>query len=419
MDKCGPKKWTCKTCPTPKTYIVVFKGRLRVRSIPNTSAEVKILGLLNHGDQVTSPFPPTNTGWLRIDSVTSVNPNTGVLGTPTKRDNGWICMRTPQHKDLVSLLTPAIRAATTKFIIDRAREIEKKRKAAAEEAERRRKAEADRLEMIRKSGFVSMTLGGQTPKNVGFAAKTFASKTEDIVPIKRLHTHVASASSGLASLGTELLCQMNEMSGPKHWTPLPTGQNDAIIELASWSDEYKEALRHFKKTSSKRVVKIERVQNHYLHQRYLRRKMMMMSSGRPHVNEMLLFHGTRQTPPTKIWDGLNACGFDPRLGSGYYGKGAYFAQNSSYSANSYAHTLANTQPPLKQIFLATVLIGEYKDYKTTTMNSLKRAPDLPSNHSHAPGLYDSVKGGPHSGTFMYIVYNADQSYPLYLYTFRA
>ena len=146
--------------------------------------------------------------------------------------------------------------------------------------------------------------------------------------------------------------------------------------------------------------------------------MMMLSSGKSYVNEMLLFHGTRNTPPSKIWDGLNACGFDPRLGSGYYGKGAYFAQNCQYSAASYAHKMYGNQS-LKQLFLASVLIGEYKDYGTTTMNSLKRAPDLPSHHPHAPGLYDSVKGGPHSGTFMYIVYNADQSYPLYLYTFRA
>ena len=35
--------------------------------------------------------------------------------------------------------------------------------------------------------------------------------------------------------------------------------------------------------------------------------------------------GTRAALPSYIWDGLNAGGFDPRLGKGYYGVGAYFA----------------------------------------------------------------------------------------------
>ena len=439
-----------------------------MRSQPNTTTASNIVGLLKHGDEVRGRYRVGD--WLRIDKIAHLDTKTGILG-PEKDEVAWVCTHTSQHKDLVSPLTQKLRDDVTKFVRERERENERRRKLEFERAEKARKAELARLEAIRKTGAVNITLGGHTPRGVGYASK-FSSKTDDVVPIKRLPTTVSSQASGLALLGTELLSQMTEMSGPKHWTPLPTGQNDALVELASWSDEYKEALRHFRKTCRNHVVKIERVQNHYLHQRYIRRKMMMLSSGKPYVNEMLLFHGTRNTPPSKIWDGLNACGFDPRLGSGYYGKGAYFAQNCQYSASSYAHKMPGNQS-LKQLFLASVLIGEYKDYGTycslslslshpltqqqqqsthsyhlhnsmipylsfariplecyeklnshsntgtTTMNSLKRAPDLPSYHPHAPGLYDSVKGGPHSGTYMYIVYNADQSYPLYLYTFRA
>ena len=46
------------------------------------------------------------------------------------------------------------------------------------------------------------------------------------------------------------------------------------------------------------------------------------------------------------------------------------------------------------------------------MTTLKRAPDLPTGHPCYPGLYDSVQGGPHSGSLMWIVYHSDQAYPI-------
>ena len=104
------------------------------------------------------------------------------------------------------------------------------------------------------------------------------------------------------------------------------------MELPSWSEEYKEALRLFRKTvTNKTMVKIERIQNTYLYQKYTVRKIQMVTKNKGIVNERLLFHGTRAARPGFIWDGLNAGGFDPRLGKGYYGIGAYFAEKSSYS----------------------------------------------------------------------------------------
>ena len=73
---------------------------------------------------------------------------------------------------------------------------------------------------------------------------------------------------------------------------------------------------------------------------------------------------------------------------------------------------------MKQMFLASVLCGHSKVYGTTLAKTLKRAPDLPAGHSCYPGLYDSVQGGPHSGSLMWIVYHSDQAYPRYLYTYK-
>ena len=90
---------------------------------------------------------------------------------------------------------------------------------------------------------------------------------------------------------------------------------------------------------------------------------------------------------------------------------AYFAEKAAYSDQSqYVHKTSNGD---RQIFLAKVLTGRSKDFGETLCQNLKRPPPLPSG----AGLYDSVKGGPHSGSVMYVVYNWEQSYPAYLITY--
>jgi len=220
--------------------------------------------------------------------------------------------------------------------------------------------------------------------------------------------------ANMAELGKQLLACMTQLKGPPHWTPLKSGETDALVDVAMGSPEYNEASKLFRRTLTKTITRIQRVQNFYLWQRYLTRKMAMVKKNGGMINEMLLFHGTRTAKPSYIWDGMNATGFDPRLGKGYYGVGAYFAEKAKYS-HAYTHKPGGG---VGQMFLASVLCGEFKNYGTTLAQSNKRAPQLPSGHSRYPGSYDSVKGGPHSGSYMYIVYKADQALPLYLYTYR-
>jgi hypothetical protein len=67
-----------------------------------------------------------------------------------------------------------------------------------------------------------------------------------------------------------------------------------------------------------------------------------------------LFHGTRATPPDKIY--RSETGFNINYSNeGLWGKAIYFAVNSSYS-NMYASTTPNGE---KQMFMATVIIGDY------------------------------------------------------------
>ena len=79
--------------------------------------------------------------------------------------------------------------------------------------------------------------------------------------------------------------------------------------------------------------------------------------------------------------------------------------------------------PRKEMFLANVLTGFAKDYGTTKQENLKRPPDVRYKwhplweDASAPGIYDSVRGGPHSGTIMYVTYEKGYAYPSYLIEF--
>lgn len=64
-----------------------------------------------------------------------------------------------------------------------------------------------------------------------------------------------------------------------------------------------------------------------------------------------------------------------------------------------------------------MITGYDKNFNRTTKTDLKRAPDLPAGHAGYPGLYDSVQGN-HDGSVMFIVYEGQQAYPLYLYTYK-
>jgi hypothetical protein len=68
-----------------------------------------------------------------------------------------------------------------------------------------------------------------------------------------------------------------------------------------------------------------------------------------------LFHGTSATDPSLIYK--SESGLDMRFSKpGMYGKGIYFAENSSYS-DGYAY-FKNNSSGQKQMFLALVLVGD-------------------------------------------------------------
>jgi hypothetical protein len=72
-------------------------------------------------------------------------------------------------------------------------------------------------------------------------------------------------------------------------------------------------------------------QNRILWGRYQRQRYVMASlNGVDKVNERSLFHGTKDLPPSVIYDGV--IGFDARMTreGNFYGRGVYFAEAAAY-----------------------------------------------------------------------------------------
>ena len=198
------------------------------------------------------------------------------------------------------------------------------------------------------------------------------------------------------------------VSYPSEWEP----QSDEI-ELKSvlhGSKEWSNVEADMKKSMpGVRLIKVERIQNKGLWEKYNFCKRRLYIKNRSDVNEMRLFHGTRTNPPEKIYRSEH--GFDFRFGSsGMWGRGAYFAVNASYSSN-YAYRSVDPTCSGRQIFMAYVLTGDSKKMRADSSLVVP-----PCKEGRTDERYDSVNGD--SGTSqIYVVYDHDKSYPAYLITF--
>lgn len=199
--------------------------------------------------------------------------------------------------------------------------------------------------------------------------------------------------------------------GP-NWEP-----QKEIIELKNVSrllKEWEDIEKLFKATlPNSNLRQIQRIQNKWLWEKYsFCRKRMIEKNGVMGANEMMLFHGTRQTPPKVIYTSEH--GFDFRFGTsgGLWGKGAYFACDAYYS-NNYAYKQVGNSfcGNQNQMFLAFVLTGDSFTHR------VDRTLDKPPiKNFFTLEHYDSINGITAS-TKIYVVYDHDKSYPAYLITY--
>eukprot|EP01059_Diplonema_ambulator_P016814 TRINITY_DN28794_c0_g1_i1.p1 TRINITY_DN28794_c0_g1~~TRINITY_DN28794_c0_g1_i1.p1 ORF type:complete len:422 (+),score=104.36 TRINITY_DN28794_c0_g1_i1:58-1266(+) len=198
---------------------------------------------------------------------------------------------------------------------------------------------------------------------------------------------------------------------PDGWD-LPMEGNLKVVALPD-GEEKDAVVKAFVKTMEGVVVeKVERVQNKVLWKRFACEVELL---GNKTCKD--LFHGTRGTPPELIYNGQD--GFDMRFcTSGLWGIASYFSTTAAYS-NSYAY---RTPSGSRQMFLATVLLGNVCDFKTTTKSDLRLPPEMPpvsTSSASTPAVlrYDSVSGITASTT-VHMIYANSRAYPKYLITYK-
>ncbi|CAG0915375.1 unnamed protein product [Notodromas monacha] len=164
-----------------------------------------------------------------------------------------------------------------------------------------------------------------------------------------------------------------------------------------------------------KVVKISKIRNRRLWERYVHRKKEVADENNGHANERMLFHGS------PFINAIVHKGFDERHAyiGGMFGAGIYFAENSSKS-NQYVYGIGGgTGCPThkdrscyvcqRQMLLCRVTLGK----SFLQFSAMKMA--------HAPPGHHSVIGRPSQGGLSfpeYVVYRGEQAYPEYLVTYQ-
>ena len=201
-------------------------------------------------------------------------------------------------------------------------------------------------------------------------------------------------------------------STPSEWDNDDSSDSCSLKTVSSNSSEFAKVQGLMLDTlPNVRIIKLQRIQNKWLWNRYYQHREQMKKKNQGIVNEKDLFHGTSNIDPKDIY----ACeeGFDMRFSArGLWGQGIYFAVNASYSDN-YAHITTNG----RQMFLAKVVVGATSVYLRSD-KSLRMPPRKPSITKilFAGERYDSVSGNT-QGSEVYIIYDNQKAYPFYLITY--
>jgi poly [ADP-ribose] polymerase 10/14/15 len=216
---------------------------------------------------------------------------------------------------------------------------------------------------------------------------------------------------------------VDALAPPRAWSKEdidPAGMK--LVEVDAAGDnaaEYKNVVDAFMESlpsasASANIVSLERIQNLALWQSYAAKKQTLLLRGGSEGIEAsklkeyekpMLFHGTSDWASAKIMEqGFNRmfCGKNATA----YGKGVYFAVQSSYSAsNTYSPPASDG---IKRMFVCCVLAGEICMGKSDQLVPDERKPNQ---------LYDSTTDNM-TNPSMYITYHDAQAYPAYLIRFK-
>ncbi|XP_078489421.1 protein mono-ADP-ribosyltransferase PARP14-like isoform X2 [Ciona intestinalis] len=149
---------------------------------------------------------------------------------------------------------------------------------------------------------------------------------------------------------------------PDVWKPMKRNEKLLTVDVDPWSDEFKEVLKEFRQSSSfiKSVVKLQRLQHPFQYDQFHSREKVVETELKSRNKTQLpvtrrLFHGTSPESCEKICkEGFNRSYAGKNATK--YGKGMYFAVNSSYCHDN---GFAQQGTGNCHMFLAEVVTGEF------------------------------------------------------------
>lgn len=213
------------------------------------------------------------------------------------------------------------------------------------------------------------------------------------------------------------------------WSQVPSSSGTLLVDLLTDDKEYitvedemQNSIRHHRDNghaggifSRYNIVRIQKVQNRKLWERYTHRRQEVSEENTNQANERMLFHGS------PFINAIVQKGFDERHSymGGMFGAGVYFAEHSSKS-NQYVYGISGgTGCPAhkdrscyichRHLLLCRVTLGK----SFMHFSAMKMA--------HAPPGHHSVIGRPSTGGLNYpeyVVYRGEQAYPEYFITYQ-
>ncbi|XP_061683926.1 protein mono-ADP-ribosyltransferase TIPARP [Syngnathoides biaculeatus] len=196
---------------------------------------------------------------------------------------------------------------------------------------------------------------------------------------------------------------------PETWLPMAVNQDFLQVPVSRDDRSYRTVYSLFHKTVAEtkfRIIKILRVQNPFLWEKYKRKKEYMsrrMTEVDRLLSERHLFHGTS----AEVVEGICKHNFDPRVCGKHatmFGQGSYFARKAVYS-----HNFSKRSPKgVHCMFLAKVLTGRF----TVGNPSMRRPPPI-NPRDASSDLYDSCVDN-WVDPQIYVIFNDDQSYPYFI-----
>ena len=212
----------------------------------------------------------------------------------------------------------------------------------------------------------------------------------------------------------------------------PEWRDYTIVESALYDRPREDGREPSIRRQSHEVVRVRRIQNHGQYGQFkVQQRELEQRRGKKEVEltTRYAWHGTGKTRPDKI---ASEKGFFMQYSSnmGFYGQGAYFAEQASYSHHEKYVYRSSDEAGEHQcdtgtyhhLLLVNVLRG--KPLKTA---EVWRGEGFGSVQSKLGQEHDSVEGGPHRPMFagrgpddslMYVVYQSSQCLPEFIVTYR-